>query len=496
MKKVVLIAAPHYPTGPMPPFSPPPGILAVGSYLEANGVPVELIDVKMDFGVAQTDSAEHVIYQRVASYLSEQADDIAWIGISQVAASKPDVGGLLLGKELHSCLPDIPLVFGSYFITAYYERVLREYPFISAVVRGDGERAALAISHALDRGDSFPSDRIPNLAWMEDETVHANPIEPVPLDTLPVVDFGLLRHFRRYPFLNIFTSRGCPFRCNYCIEYDMRPFSMSSPEWVAEQLDSIDPGAAEGVFFYDPIFGINSSMVEAMCEVMKGRQLTYMMESRADVLRPEHVPALRDAGVQAIYLGTESASPATLLRMNKVRTLSDAEDYNRKAKDLLRVCFENDVTPMLSYMLGFPGDTEADYKASLTFAQEATQLHNEITARTGIQTGWQSFASLTRIEDGSALKDNIADYPGLTLEPTPLMGEDLVASPSPGVDLELAKEYQLQIFQSCCNTPISGKRLRKHLWVPLPAYFEEHPELIDEDGVAMVDDGMRHFRTG
>jgi hypothetical protein len=494
MKKAILIASPYYPTGDFPPFSPPPDILALGSYLKKNGVPVELIDVKTDFGLGRTDKAELVTYQRIARYLREQADDIAWIGISQVAASKPEGGGLLLGKELHSALPDIPLVFGSYFMTVNYQRLLREYPFISCIVRGDGEVAALAISHALERGDAFPSDNVPNLAWMEGETLRTTPVQPVPLDSLPAVDFNLLRHLRRYPFLNIYTSRGCPFRCNYCVEYDMRPFSMSPPEWVAEQLDCIDAEAANGIFIYDPIFGINDTRVREMCDVLKGRRFTYMLESRVDVLRPEHIPSLRDAGVVAIYLGTESASPATLLRMGKVKTLSEADAYNRKAKDLLRACFEHDVTPMLSYMIGYPGDTEADYMASLTFTQEANQLHNEITARTGVQTGWRTFATLTRVENGTVMRSTIADLPGLALEPTQLIGEDLVVSPSRGVSLEMSKKFQREIFQSCCDTPIARERLFAHLWFPLKEYLSRHPDVIDEDDVIVLDDGIRDFR--
>ena len=82
MKKVVLIASAndfanntnvvHMTTL----MSPPTGILALGSYLTAHGVPVELIDVQVDFGFGLTPAADHELSQSVARYLRDQGDDI------------------------------------------------------------------------------------------------------------------------------------------------------------------------------------------------------------------------------------------------------------------------------------------------------------------------------------------------------------------------------------------------------------------------------------
>jgi radical SAM superfamily enzyme YgiQ (UPF0313 family) len=56
-------------------------------------------------------------------------------------------------------------VYGGYFPTRVYELLLKSCPFITAIVRGDGEAAALHISRLVADGQPFPSKHIPNLAW-------------------------------------------------------------------------------------------------------------------------------------------------------------------------------------------------------------------------------------------------------------------------------------------------------------------------------------------
>ncbi len=68
-KKVMLINSPssYVYGGWVSLLTYPLGILALGSYLAAHDVPVELIDVQMDFGIGSTQDAEHIVLQRVAS---------------------------------------------------------------------------------------------------------------------------------------------------------------------------------------------------------------------------------------------------------------------------------------------------------------------------------------------------------------------------------------------------------------------------------------------
>jgi len=168
-KKVVLIASANDFAGNLNVvhmttlLGPPTSILAVGSFLAAHDVPVELIDVQMDFGFGLTRAAERLASQRVAHYLRDQIDTIAWAGISQLSNAD---SGLALAEEIHAALPGVPIIFGGYFPSSTYRLLLERYPFITAVVRGDGEAAALEISRSLAQCRSFLSEQTPNLGWI------------------------------------------------------------------------------------------------------------------------------------------------------------------------------------------------------------------------------------------------------------------------------------------------------------------------------------------
>jgi anaerobic magnesium-protoporphyrin IX monomethyl ester cyclase len=464
-------------------MSPPLGILALGSYLTGHDVPVELIDVQMDFGFGLTRDAERIVFQRTARYLCDRADDIAWAGISQLSSSG---SGVALAQEIHAALPEVPIVLGGYFPSCNY-RLLLQYPFITAVVRGDGEAAALQISRSLACGQPFLSDQTPNLAWLDEGEIRTTPIQPIALEDLPILDFRLLRNKSHYQVIGMMTSRGCPFRCNYCLESSMRSYASYPLEWVARQLEHIEAELPNTyVFIFDPLFGLGNERTLELCRMMSAHRFTYGMESRADVLAPDLVPALREAGVELVLLGVESASPATLLRMSKVRSLTEAEDYIEDAFGILKACFENNMVPLVSLMLGFPGDSEADLRATLEFVKEVYRLHSRIVAQTGVRTGFIPAPQLTEIYDGSLLAACIGrDFPEVVLRPE-LEGERSVVSPSPGLDREVVLRYLAEIGDLGGYTRQALAHMEHFFGFSARDLVASAPELTDDEGVTVL----------
>lgn len=467
------------------PLAPPMALLCLGSYLTSHDVPVELLDVQMDFGLALTTEAAEVVCQRVVRHLCDEADRLLWIGISEITSMG---NGVALACHIHAALPEVPIIFGGYFPSTNYERLLLENPAITAIVRSDGEDAALQISRCLAQGRPFPTDQIPNLAWREGGEVRTSPFRPVPLTDLPILDFTLLHHRSAYQLIDLVTSRGCPFKCTYCLEKHMRPYATYAPEWVAAQLEHLEtlPELPDNIFVYDPVFGLSRKQALEMSRVMGGHRFSYTVESRVDVLHPEVIPALQQAGVEMIYFGLESASTATLLRMQKVLTERSAGVYLRKAREVLAACFEHNVTPLIGFMLNFPGDTEADYQASAAFVQELLQLHQEVTARTGVPTGFLTLGGSTIVFDGSVLAEQVRAetvFPHLVLQDETAVGTRNVLSASPEVDPDLTYEYQVRISAHEGVTPLAAERQRAYAGFSLDHFVKEHPEVRDAEQV-------------
>lgn len=471
---------------------PPLGILAVGSYLVAHDVPVELIDVHMDFGFGLTAAVEQTVAQRVARYLQQQASVIAWVGISQHSNTS---SGVTVAQEIHAALPEIPIVFGGYFPSSCYRPLLEEQPCITAIVRGDGEATALEISQSLDQGRSFLSERMPNLAWRDEGNIRTNPIQPIPVDDLPISDFGLLHNPSCYRVLSIITSRGCPFRCNYCLENGMRPYAAYPLDWVTQQLRNMKTRTStKHTVVHDPIFGVDCKRTLELCRILGGYDFVYGIQSRVDVLTPDIVPALSQAGVESVYFGMESASADTLVRMKKVRSAAEAESYVKKALEVLKSCFENEVVPFLGMMVAFPGDSENDCQATVEFVRRTHQLREQVAEQTGVRTSFVPYGWQTHVYDGSPLAACIdEDFPEVVLCSEPYIGESLVTSPSPGIDLQKVRSYQEEIDSFADQTLRVFELLERYWGFSRREFAEAHPELTDGEGVTVLCDSKKRL---
>ncbi len=492
-KKAVLLSVGYdYPRGEVHmPITPPLGILALGSYLEQQGVPVELVDVQADFGFGTTASVERLICRRVARYLKDRARSIAWVGISMLS----NVGsGLVLGQAIRAALPDTPILYGGYFPTSVWERLLKDCPFITAIVRGDGEAAALQVSRLLAEGRPFLSERVPNLAWRDHGRIRTTPVRPMEIDDLPNLNYRLLRSKTCYPFAITMLSRGCPFRCNYCLEQNMRPYATYSLAWARRQLDHLEAELrCPRVGILDPIFAVSRKRALEIIKIIGGRRFAYALESRVDALAPDLIPLLRDAGVDVIFWGLESGSAGTLARMRKIASPAQAKGYLDRARAVLRTCMENDVVSFVGLMFGFPGDTKADQEATLRFVEEMSELKAEVAERTGREPGFVPYATRTIVYASTPLARSIPGrYPDVRLGPEPVVGGRPVLSPGPELARRDCKRYASRAIALGSFAPRAIDLLAFSTFIP-KAFAAAHPELTDAQGVTVISPKVRRL---
>jgi radical SAM superfamily enzyme YgiQ (UPF0313 family) len=316
------------------------------------------------------------------------------------------------------------------------------------------------------------------------------------LDSLPILDFRLLRHPTDYPYIDLMTSRGCPYACSYCLEANMRSFANYPTTWVDQQLKHLEMVVPNNrISLFDPIFGIGKKRMLEICQILRERRFTYMVESRVDVLDPDLVPTLAATRVEAIYFGFESASEGTLMRMNKVSSVAKAEAYVRSALRVLKACFENELTPAIGIMVGFPGDVEADQQASLAFVKEMKQLYEQVAAQTGTGSGFVLMPFITKVYEGSPLAKQVEqDFPGIILHADPFIGSRSILRASSEIDADMAGYYAAEISNYDGWTPLASERVQSYLLFPMKAFLGEHPELTDEEGVTLLGDSVRHFK--
>lgn len=298
----------------------------------------------------------------------------------EVLAARPSVVGFtvvysqlwpaaVLARVLKERDPELRIVFGGASCEGPMgPAVLKVFPQVDVVVRGEGEGPLVELMESLRAGVETP--RLAGLCFRGPEGIVAIPSEPegrVDLDALPVPVYD--EYFERLarsalvhqvlPQVPFESSRGCwwgaKHHCTFCglNGLEMR-FRSKSPERVAAELDALS--ARHHVLDFTAVDNIiDMRYFESLLPrlVERGRDQSLFYETKAN-LSLEQVHALRDAGVRTIQPGIESLSSATLQRMKKGVTACQ----NIR---LLKWCARNGIHVIWNLLYGFPGEDPEEY---------------------------------------------------------------------------------------------------------------------------------------
>jgi len=243
---------------------------------------------------------------------------------------------------------------------------------IDFVVRGEGEEALRKLLISLEKKENY--QEIKGIAFRSsNETIVTAP-RPVlrDLDSLPMPAWDLIdlepyqkiwKSHHGYFSLNIATTRGCPFKCNWCAKpiYGNR-YNSRSPEHVVNEIEFLLKRFQPDHFWMcDDIFGLKPGWVKRFSELVDERNLKfkYKIQSRVDLLLEENtIEALAKSGIDTIWVGAESGSQKILDAMDKGTTVEQI----REATKLLH---QHKIKVAFFLQFGYSGETKQDIDATL-----------------------------------------------------------------------------------------------------------------------------------
>lgn len=222
------------------------------------------------------------------------------------------------------------------------------------IILGEGEMTLLELTNAIETDQN--TEAIAGIVFPKNGEIHTNPkravlqnLDDLPLPAWDLVDMNeyklLWRESGQKFTLNIATTRGCPYKCNWCAKpiYGNR-YNSHSPEYVAAHLGFLR--ASYGVrrfWMCDDIFGLKPNWVKDFNFALKKRKLDirYYIQSRVDLLLKEDmIDLLAESGLEEVWVGAESASQKILDAMDKGTKVEQIYEATRllKKKDI-RVAF-------------------------------------------------------------------------------------------------------------------------------------------------------------
>lgn len=277
---------------------------------------------------------------------------------------------------------------------------------------GEGEFSLHELVEALLGKSGKAPAEIPGVAFPENGSVQ----KTLPrgfqknLDVLPFPAWDLLavekyrsawRKKHGYYSINLVTTRGCPFRCNWCAKpiYGDR-YNSRSPENVVEELvwlrRHLKP---DHIWFADDIFGLKPGWVEKFGDAVKNAEVVtpFKIQARVDLLHEEVVAALKKAGCKTVWVGAESGSQKILDAMDKgTRVEQIYAAAERLRRHGIEVCF--------FLQFGYPGETDADIEKTIKMVRECrpddigisvsyplpgTRFHEHVKNEMGDKQNWE-----------------------------------------------------------------------------------------------------------
>jgi len=232
---------------------------------------------------------------------------------------------------------------------------------VDFIVRGEGEHAILDIVEGRQKPGIVDGKIVKNLDDLP------RPAYDIFTAHQPVYNTSV-NCFKESPVFTMNTSRGCPFSCKFCSVQGVwgRRYRLCSAERIKADIDwLVKDFGVQGVYFREDNFTASLKRVQQFCELLirKNCKIKWLCESRVKPLSRETMSLMARAGCRWLYLGCESGSQRVLDLINKQISVQDIRNVINWGKELGIKCYT-------SWIIGVPGETEADRQKTFDLIQE------------------------------------------------------------------------------------------------------------------------------
>ncbi len=330
--RILLVNVPHPSIGSRIPGDhlPPLGLLAIGGPLIDDGHEVRLIDA--EFGPMPL--------EQLTSEARRFGPDAILFGHSGSTSGHPVIAGA--ARRIAAEAPGAAIIYGGVFPTYYWREILESEPYVTAIVRGEGEETARRLMHALEQGQ--PLAAIQGIAFRAGHDAVATPPAPViaNLDAYRVgwelIDHARYSYWGGLRAVAVQFSRGCPHLCTYCGQRGFwTKWRHRDPVLFAKELARLHrEHGVKVVNFADENPTVSKKAWQAFLEALIAEEVDLILVGSVragDIVRDAGILHLyKEAGWTRFLLGLENTDEATLARIKKGATPST----DREAIRLLR----------------------------------------------------------------------------------------------------------------------------------------------------------------
>lgn len=280
----------------------------------------------------------------------------------------------LLG-EVHKILPETELWLGGPEVSFQCQELLEQYPYVKGIMVGEGEETFLSLIKYYLGESACGLEEIQGLVLTEGYTPER---ELVDISKVPFLyTAGGLEGLKDFENRIIYyeSSRGCPFRCSYCLSSIDKKVRLRDLELVKKELQFFLDRRVPQVKFIDRTFNCNHVHAKAIWQYILEHDngvTNFHFEVAADLLDEEELNLLGQMrpGLTQLEIGVQTTNPVTL---KEIRRFTDMD----KLKNVVaRIHAGQNIHMHLDLIAGLPYEDYDSFARSFgeVYAMKPEQL--------------------------------------------------------------------------------------------------------------------------
>lgn len=293
----------------------------------------------------------------VFEIIKNQIKNIDIIGISGLITTFEYQKWLI--SAIRSLSINIPIICGGGCASAC-EDLLLSYG-ATKIIKGEGENKLLEYLAVSKRYTDINDMPFPDYDNIDMNIYLKNPIWGIKSGNASNV--GIHPDMRQKCSINMITSRGCPYSCNFCYDLFGKKYRQRSVSNIMQEIQLIkSKWDIDFIGFLDDNMFVNKNWVLEFCDSISKFNILWGCHARVNEIDNKILKSAYKSGCRWIGYGIESGSQSILNNMNKnIRIKQNAE-----AIELTR---KNNIYPNTSFIYGYPGENKETIEETISFCK-------------------------------------------------------------------------------------------------------------------------------
>ncbi|MBQ8040170.1 MAG: B12-binding domain-containing radical SAM protein [Lachnospiraceae bacterium] len=235
--------------------------------------------------------------------------------------------------EFHKLMPGVPIWLGGPEVSFDARNILDEKKEVTGIMIGEGEETFLQLLKYYIKEVGFEDlGEIQGIVTRDNEYIKRPLLN---MDTLPFLYSDLSAFENRILYYE--SSRGCPFRCSYCLSSVDKTVRVRNFTLVKKELQFFLDHKVPQVKFVDRTFNcVHEHTMNVWQYILENDNgvTNFHFEVEADILRPDELELLSKMrpGLCQLEIGVQTTNPVTL---KEIRRHMDIEKLRETVKTIL-----------------------------------------------------------------------------------------------------------------------------------------------------------------